>query len=426
MRITPHQKAVFMATIIDNPYIPHEPTKKQTMALLSPQKEILFGGAAGGGKSDLLLMAALQYVHISDYGALILRRTFKQLSKADGLIPRAHEWLQGTPARWQETEKKWTFPSGATFEFGHLEHENSKYDYQGPAFHYIGFDELTQFSLSQFTYVQGRTRRKKGSPIPIRIRASSNPGGVGHEWVKRRYITSFSPRRLFIPSRLEDNPYLDQEEYREALMELDPITRRQLLYGDWDVRLTGGMFDRTRAEVIPVAPPDLERVVRYWDMAATKPKPGRDPDWTVGLLMGVKDGIFYILDVIRVQQEPATLEHTLRNAAMMDGTQVMVRGEEEGGASGKIVTNHYARRVFQGFDYKGIRSTGNKADRARPVSAAWDNGLVKLVAGPWVDDFLYEVEAFPQPDGGVHDDQVDGMSGAFTALQSGRLAYGML
>lgn len=418
------QRQNYIRTILHNTHIPHTPTQKQTQLLLDPTKEILFGGAAGGGKSDGILMAALQYVQNPNYRALILRRTFPELSMSDGLIPRAEEWLAPTDAKWNESKKQWKFRSGATLKFGHLEYEKHKHLYQGAAFHYIGFDELTQFTKSQYTYLHSRVRKKLvDKDIPLRIFCTSNPGGPGHEWVKSRFIIG---DYKFIPSWLEDNPYLDQEEYREGLKELDPITRRQLENGDWDVRLTGGLFDRDKVKMVDIIPDGLEKTVRYWDMAATEQKVGKDPDWTVGLKMGLKNGEYCILDVIRVQQEPGDLEKTLRNSAISDGVDVSIWYEEEGGASGKIVTKHYSKTVFKGFDFKGVRSTGSKANRAKPVSAAWANGNVYLLSAHWNDDFLYEVEAFPQPEGGMHDDQVDGMSGAFTALQEGRLAYGML
>ncbi len=131
------------ATILENPWIPHEPTPKQAEFLLLPDREAFYGGAAGGGKSDALLMAALQYVEVPNYAAILFRRTFADLALPGALMDRSQEWLSGTEARWNERDKTWTFPSGATISFGYLEHENHKYRYQSAEFQFIGFDELT-------------------------------------------------------------------------------------------------------------------------------------------------------------------------------------------------------------------------------------------------------------------------------------------
>lgn len=226
-------------------YIPHQPTEKQAAFLLLDGLEALYGGAAGGGKSDALLMAALQYVDVPGYSALLLRRTYADLALPGALMDRAAEWLMGTDARWNDREKTWSFPSGATITFGYLEHERDRYRYQGAEFQFIGFDELTQFSEPQYRYLFSRLRRLDGVNIPIRMRSASNPGGIGHEWVYERFlVTGCSAGRVFIPAKLIDNPHLDQQEYQRSLMELDPLTREQLLGGVWSVDPTARAFQR--------------------------------------------------------------------------------------------------------------------------------------------------------------------------------------
>ena len=246
-------------------YIPQQPTEKQQIFLdLNEEREVLFGGACGGGKSSCLLMAALQYAHVPGYAALLLRRTYADLSKPGALMDRAHQWLRGTAAKWNEQKKQWKFPSGASLTFGHLENENDKYNYQGSELQFVGVDELTQLSQSAYTYLFSRLRRLKGSDVPIRMRAASNPGGVGADWVAERFVPEgFTPamarsqqvfwkeeidqsgrtiRRAFVPATLDDNPYLDRAEYAESLNELDVVTREQLLRGDWQIRERGNIY----------------------------------------------------------------------------------------------------------------------------------------------------------------------------------------
>lgn len=223
-------------------WCPHTPHPKQKTFLALDCFEALFGGAAGPGKSDALLMAALQYVDRPEYAALLLRRSYTDLSLPGALMDRAAGWLRPTAAQWTDKEKRWTFPSGATLTFGYLEAERDKYRYQGPEFQFVGFDELTQFLESQYTYLLSRLRRLKGSDIPLRARSASNPGGLGHLWVKDRFIDSSDDNCRFIPARLEDNPHIDQVEYRLALSKLDGITRAQLEDGLWVQDTTGQLY----------------------------------------------------------------------------------------------------------------------------------------------------------------------------------------
>ena len=398
-------------TILENPWIPITPTPKQAEFLLVPDRECLYGGAAGGGKSEALLAGALQYVDVPGYAALLLRRTYSDLSLPGALMDRASDWLTNTPAKWSSVDKTWTFPSGATLTFGYLESEKDKYRYQSSEFQYIGFDELTQFSESQYTYMFSRLRRLKGSRVPIRMRSGSNPGGVGHEWVENRFIKG---DKLFIPARLEDNPHLDQEEYLKSLSELDPITRKQLLEGDWSVTPKGDLFNRDWFQIVDDYPRDA-RLVRHWDLAATRAGKGSDPDYTVGLLLGEKDGVYYVIDVQRMRGTPMEVERRVVQTAHLDGVEVVVSMEEEPGSSGKNTSSYY-RRLLAGYTYRAVRPTGSKRTRASPVSSQAEAGNIKIVRGRWNKAFLDELVMF---DEGAHDDQVDALSGAFEYLTRG-------
>lgn len=246
-------------------WCPQSPTEKQKLFLsLNDHREVFYGGAAGGAKSSALLMAALEFVDVKGYAAVLLRRTYADLSKPGALMDRAHQWLRGTVAKWNEQKKQWTFPSGATLTFGYLENENDKYQYQGAEYQFVGFDELTQFTESAYTYLFSRLRRLATSDIPLRMRSASNPGGIGARWVHKRFVPeAFTPhdaegnqvfwvegvdyegelrRRAFIPARLDDNPYLDRKAYAASLNELDPVTREQLLKGDWRIVDRGDIY----------------------------------------------------------------------------------------------------------------------------------------------------------------------------------------
>lgn len=246
-------------------FCPQTPTERQRLFLsLKDEREVFYGGAAGGGKSSALLMAALEYIDVPDYAALLLRRTYADLSKPGALLDRAAEWFRGKGARWSDQKKQWVFPSGAKITFGYLEAEIDKYNYQSSEYQYIAFDELSQFSRTQYLYMFSRLRRLAKSPVPLRMRAGSNPGGIGAGWVYERFIPEdFVPtdaleaavrykegidekgrefKRAFVPARMHDNPHLDQAQYEESLSELDAVTREQLLEGDWQIRERGNVY----------------------------------------------------------------------------------------------------------------------------------------------------------------------------------------
>lgn len=412
----------YLETVIYNEFIPHHPTDKQAYFLIHDHiPEILYGGAAGGGKSDALLMAALQYANHPGYAALILRRTYSDLALPGAIMDRAHEWLGNTKAHWNNTTTTWEFPSGATLTFGYLQGPRDHFRYQGSEFQFVGFDELTQFKETQYLYLHSRLRRLSDSSIPLRMRCASNPGDIGHEWVKERFISSIvNPQTtMFIPATLEDNPYLDKETYIQSLMKLDPVTREQLLSGNWDVRLEGGLFKRQWFTVVDDYPRDVI-TLRYWDKAASQGK----GDYTAGALLGIIQGKVYIINMQHERLNPGGVEALIKQTAAVDGQQTMIRIEQEPGSAGVDVIDHYARYVLQGYNFKGIRSTGSKVSRAGAIATAAEMGNVYIVRGAWNAAFLEEVSVFPNE--AYHDDQVDAVSGAYNALTLGMSGPGIL
>ena len=396
----------FNRYVLHNPFIPlnktptcKPPFLKQAEFLMCPALEALYGGAAGPGKTVGMLMAALMYVEVPGYAALILRKSYNDLSQPGCPIPLSQEWLNGTGAHYSATKFMWTFPSGATLSFGYLQNEMDKYHFQGSAYQMVGWDELTQHTISSYLYLFSRCRKPENLPIPLRIRATSNPGNIGHEWVKDRFLDN-PEDRVFIPAKIDDNPYIDKESYIKNLQYLDPITRRQLLNGDWTARVSGGKFRREWFAIVHDYPRG-SRLVRGWDLAGTKPMKGKDPDYTVGILMAENQGIYYVLDMKRMRGTPEEVERFIRQTAELDPPETEIFMEREPGSAGLGVISHYQRDVLKGYAFHESRTTGDKELRANPMSSASEAGNVKLLMGAWIPTFLEELEGFPN---GAHDD----------------------
>ena len=404
------------------PYCPEPPSVQQLVFLRTNAIEGLFGGAAGGGKSSALLMAALQYVDVPGYSALLFRRTLADLTLPGALMDRFKDWIgPHDEISWNANTNTATFPSGARITFGYLNNKEDYLRYKGVEVQFVGMDEVTEIRETDYRYLFSRLRRPSSGPlsrVPLRMRAASNPAP---NWVRQRFIIEGpSKGRIFVPSKLTDNPGVDAESYRRALAELDPVERKRLEMGDWWATSLGSMFNRE--DVVVIDPLDVPanvdrttRVVRFWDMAATEPSASNpDPDWTVGTLMMFHEGIAYVLDVRRARVRSERVEALITETAADDGPLVSIRMEQEPGSSGKALIDQYARYVLPGFDVQGIRATGDKVSRARPFASAMANGNVRVVAASWLSDWLDEFTSFPEAS--FHDDQVDSAVGAFTFL----------
>ena len=234
----------------------------QTEFLAASETDVLYGGAAGGGKSYAMLVDPLRYAHRAAHRGLIIRRSMPELreliDKSRELYPKAFPGC-----KYREVEKMWNFPSGAKIEFGFLERDADVYRYQGQAYSWIGFDEITHLPTEfSWNYLASRLRTTDSTIVPY-MRCTANPGGVGAHWVKKRYIDpadynesfegSDGLTRKFIPAKLDDNPYLAKDgRYEKMLMALPPTQRKQLLEGNWDVN-EGAAFTEFNLEdhVIP-------------------------------------------------------------------------------------------------------------------------------------------------------------------------------
>ena len=402
-------------------FCPEEPSLTQKVFLRTLTLEALFGGAAGGGKSSALLMAAMQYVDVPGYSAILFRRTYADLALPGALMDRFKSWIAGQDdIHWNANSYVATFPSGARISFGYLNNTNDYLRYKGSEFQFIGMDEVTEIRENDYRYLFSRLRRPASgelSKVPLRMRAASNPAP---NWVRQRFIVEGQETsRIFVPSMLTDNPGIDADSYRIALSALDPIERRRLEMGDWWATSLGTLFDRTDFPIIDhhevPQVTSSARAVRFWDMAATEPSHSNpNPDWTVGTLMLFDQGIAYVLDVKRARVKNEKVEQLVAQTAAEDGHTVGIIMEQEPGSSGKALIDQYARYVLPGYDFKGIRSTGDKFTRARPFAAAAANGNVRIVRSPWITEWLDEMSSFPEACD--HDDQVDSAVGAFTYL----------
>ena len=244
-----------------------QPQPRQAAFMERPEWEALYGGAAGGGKSDALVIEALRQVHIPHYKALILRKTFPQLAE---LIDKSLNYypMAFPGARYNSSSHTWTFPSGAKIIFGSMQYTKDRLKYQGQAYDFVAFDELTHFSWEEYSYLFSRCR-PNGPGTRCYIRSTANPGGVGHGWVKERFITAGKPMvpvwedirwrdptgkeycekrsRIFVPSSVFDNPALlrNDPDYITRLASMPEAERKALLYGDWDT-FSGQVFTEWR------------------------------------------------------------------------------------------------------------------------------------------------------------------------------------
>ncbi len=295
------------------------PQVKQATFLARSEYECLYGGAAGGGKSDALLVEALRQVDIPHYTALILRKTLPQLSE---LINRSREIYSAAfpTAVYNGSEHCWKFPSGAKIYFGSMQYTKDRLNYQGKQYDFIAFDELTHFSWEEYSYMFSRNR-PSGPGTRVYIRATTNPGGVGHGWVKERFITPAPPMtpileeysvttpdgktitltrdRIFVPSTVFDNKILlnNNPEYLAALAMLPESEKSALLYGNWD-SFDGQVFSEWRNDpahyddmrfthvVNPFKIPASWQIYRGFDFGYTRP-------FSVGWYAADGDGRLY-------------------------------------------------------------------------------------------------------------------------------------
>lgn len=439
----------------------------QTAFLATDVDVAVYGGAAGGGKSWALLLDALYFAALKpvpDFGAVIFRRTSPQITQQGGLWDESgklYPFAGGTP---KQDPLQWVWPQFRTrVRFAHMQYESDRFNWQGSQIPYIAFDELTHFTEGQFFYMLSRNRSICG--VKPRMRATTNPDA--DSWVKVflapwvddaypdpaqsgevRWFYRDAGQLLwlrhpdqrpahvaedhlksgtFIAATLTDNPKLMAADpsYKANLLALPLVERERLLAGSWSIRPSGNLFKRHWFKIIDAAPTTAVETVRRWDLASTEPRKGAtDPDWTCGVKMcRTAEGAFCILDVIFIRETPGAVKALVKQTAELDGRRVTIRFAQDPGQAGKAQLHDYVT-LLNGFPVGGEPETGDKVTRAGPFSSQCEAGNVSLVHGPWIEQYLNQLTAFPVPQ--IHDDAVDASSGAHAWLSRSALSAASL
>lgn len=451
-----------------------KPQPKQELALSSPADILIFGGAAGGGKSWTLMLEITRHRKNSGFRSVTFRRTSPQITNPGGLWDESQNLFPFLNAVPKETDHEWHFPSKAVAKFAHLQHEKDIKSWQGAAIALLEFDELTHFTEKQFFYLLSRNRSTCG--VKPYVRCSTNPdpdswvAGFIAWWIdqetgyaieeragvirwfwrvngeihwrntKEEIIEDF-PESLddetgdflgksctFIPSKLEDNQILMKKDpgYKANLMAQSLVERERLHGGNWKIKNEAGkVFNRawfqikTREQL-----PKLDIICSFWDLAATeKQLKGDDPDYSARVMIGysIKEQIFVILDAFQTQASPADVEKLMAQFRTTDqatarqfGARFLYRWEIEPGSAGKRESYRLTTK-FAGTDATGKRDQRGKIERAKALSRQAEAGNVWLLSGAWNNEFLAHMHS--QPDA-AHDDLMDGASGAFNEISA--------
>lgn len=444
----------------------------QTAFMATPAQICVYGGAAGGGKSFGLLLSALRYKNVPGFGCTIFRRNFNQIFAQGGLWDESMKIYSGIQgAQPQMSLGRWKFCNKdgqivSTVKFAHIERDDELGKWQGSQICEIGFDELTHFSEKTFFYMLSRNRSSCG--VTPFVRATCNPDAdswvakfidwwidpdTGYpipersgklRWFVRRDEALHwantreelwerfdlktdeekeEPRSVtFIMSRLQDNKALLKvnPQYMANLKALSIIERERLLHGNWKIKAAAGLFfKRTQlGDILDRIPDDVIRWVRCWDLAATEKTDSGDPAFTAGVLIGKrKNGRYIVADVINKQMAAADVRKTIKLTAQADKAaykRVRIRLPKDPGQAGKEQAESYIK-FLAGFDVTTVAETGSKESRAEPMAAQWQAGNFDILAGAWNEEYLYQLENFPDS---KFKDMVDASANGFAELET--------
>lgn len=404
----------------------------------------------------------LRNVNNPDFNAVIFRRNTSQIFNEGGLWDNAMSMYRPLGVEGVRTPYPTIrFPSGAKIRFSHLQYDKDVHQWQGGQVVLIAFDELTHFTANQFFYMLSRNRSTCG--VKPYCRATCNPDAdswlakfiqwywdentgyaipersgiiryfvrIGdniiwgdskaeiireHPEVKYEWIKSFT----FIASKLSDNKILMEKDpgYLGNLMAQSEVERERLLNGNWKIRPAAGKyFKRQYFTIVDVIPDKVEAWVRSWDLAATvATETNPSPDATAGVLIGrMSDGRYIIADVKHARLGANDVRRMVNSTAALDRLRykiVRITIPQDPGQAGKEQANSYVK-MLAGYTVETIKPTGSKENRANPFASQVQAGNVLILRGDWNEDYLSELESFPD---GTHDDMVDASSDAFNRL----------
>lgn len=439
----------------------------QELFLRANTRIAFYGGAAGGGKSYACLLEPTYHIDNPEFQAVIFRKYHRQLIAPGGLWRRSFEIYPQLGGKPNKSELQWTFPSGATIKFAYMQYESDVQSWKGSEIPLIEVDEVTEMSFAQFFYLFSRNRSLSGvrpymraytnpdpeswvkvvlapwvddewedpernSNTPEHLRKKAESGEVRYFVVEDeniRWCNSDEKNAIsitFVFANLYDNKILMEKDpgYEAGLDALPEVEKQRLKFGDWSARPSGKKFRREWFEkrILDGVPDDIERKVRFWDLAATEEVKSNSkkngPDYTAGVLMARrKEGCYpryVILHAIWERRDPGGVEDLLKEMAAKDGRDSIIRIEQEPGASGKSYIYNLVTKVLPGYDVDGVLPGGSKELRANTMSAQAKFGNVGMIRAHWNKGLINFLCAFPNP--AIHDDPVDASSGAMNEL----------
>lgn len=436
----------------------------QTAFMCSKADIVIYGGAAGGGKTYALLLEGLRHKDVKGFGGVIFRRNYNQITAEGGLWDASHKIYDQVPDCFPGKTPKlhWSFAAGGRLNFAHISCDDDLSSWQGTEICYLGFDELTHFSRKQFLYMLSRNRSTCG--IKPYVRATCNPDAdswvanfiewwidqdTGYPIPERsgviRYMCVlndtiyFAPTAeelaekydidvvdcksvTFIASRLEDNRALMENDpgYMANLKALLEVDRERLLNGNWKIKPAAGMFfKRSQVGFLENIPDDVISWARGWDLAATSEDEDGDPAYTASVLIGKRrNGRYIVANVTNQRLSSSQVRDMVLATAAIDKKarkRVVQRLPQDPGQAGKAQKESFIK-MLAGYVVKMIPESGSKETRAEPFATQWQHGNVDLLLAEWNEMYLTQLESFPES---KFKDMVDASSSAFSQIENG-------